>query len=56
MSDQQSSIRILVVEDEKNVGSTLTERLKKEPYHVDWAQTAEDAKLHLSHTTMIWSF
>ena len=34
---------ILVVEDEKNVGSTLVERLQKEAFSVDWAQNAAEA-------------
>lgn len=37
--------RILVVEDEKNVGATLVERLKREGFHVDWATTFADASL-----------
>jgi two-component system alkaline phosphatase synthesis response regulator PhoP len=36
--------RILVVEDEKNVGLTLTERLKKEGFEITWSQSLEEAK------------
>lgn len=39
--------RILVLEDEKNVGSTLTERLKQEGFDVTWSQTCEDARLQI---------
>jgi DNA-binding response OmpR family regulator len=39
--------RILVVEDEPNVGRTLTERLVAEGYTIDWARSAAEA-LNLS--------
>jgi two-component system alkaline phosphatase synthesis response regulator PhoP len=39
--------RILVVEDERNVGSTLTERLKKEGFETSWATTAEEARAEI---------
>lgn len=35
--------RILVVEDETNVGTTLVERLEREGYSVDWAKSAKEA-------------
>jgi len=35
--------RILVVEDEINVGRTLSERLAAEKYHVVWARSATEA-------------
>jgi DNA-binding response OmpR family regulator len=35
--------RILVVEDEVNVGRTLTERLAAESYQVTWARSASEA-------------
>jgi DNA-binding response OmpR family regulator len=35
--------RILVVEDEVNVGRTLTERLSSEGYAITWARTGADA-------------
>jgi len=38
------SSRILVVEDERNVGSTLTERLQREGFEVEWVTTAESAR------------
>ncbi len=37
--------KILVVEDEKNVGLTLTERLKKENFEVNWVHEVAEAKL-----------
>ena len=45
---EQQRAQILVVEDEKNVGSTLIERLRKEGFEVTWAQTAEEAELEIS--------
>ena len=39
--------RILLLEDERNVGSTLVERLKREGYEVAWAQTCEEARLEI---------
>jgi two-component system alkaline phosphatase synthesis response regulator PhoP len=39
--------RLLVVEDERNVGSTLVERLRQEGYEVAWAQSAEEAWLEI---------
>jgi two-component system alkaline phosphatase synthesis response regulator PhoP len=43
------SDRILVVEDEKNVGLTLVERLKREGFEVVWSMTAEDAELQITN-------
>lgn len=39
--------RILVLEDEKNVGATLVERLRKEGFEVAWATTLADARLEI---------
>lgn len=39
--------RILVLEDELNVGSTLVERLEKEGFLVGWAKTTEEARLEI---------
>jgi DNA-binding response OmpR family regulator len=39
-----SGARILVVEDETNVGRTLTERLAAEGFRVAWARTAAEAQ------------
>lgn len=39
--------RILVVEDERNVGSTLVERLRQEGFDVTWAMTSGDAELEI---------
>lgn len=39
--------RILVVEDEKNVGLTLVERLKRDGFEVVWAMSVEDASLQI---------
>lgn len=38
-----SPARLLVVEDEVNVGRTLTERLSAEKYHVAWVRSAAEA-------------
>ena len=40
--------KILLVEDERNVGSTLVEKLRKEGFDVTWSETAEDARLQLA--------
>jgi two-component system alkaline phosphatase synthesis response regulator PhoP len=45
MADKSS--RILVVEDERNVGLTLVERLRKEGFEVAWATTVEEAELEI---------
>jgi len=47
MADRNS--RILLVEDEKNVGSTLVERLRKEGFEVEWSMTQEEACFQVSH-------
>jgi len=39
-----AAVRILVVEDETNVGRTLTERLTAEGFRVTWARTAAEAQ------------
>jgi two-component system alkaline phosphatase synthesis response regulator PhoP len=36
--------RILMVEDESNVGSTLSERLAREGFQVNWRRTAAEAR------------
>jgi two-component system alkaline phosphatase synthesis response regulator PhoP len=36
-----------VLEDEKNVGSTLVERLRREGFEVAWAMTVEEARLEI---------
>ncbi len=43
----KSSSRILVVEDEKNVGLTLVERLRKEGFDVAWATNSVEADLEM---------
>jgi two-component system alkaline phosphatase synthesis response regulator PhoP len=40
---ERNASRLLLVEDERNVGITLLERLKSESFDVVWAVTAEDA-------------
>lgn len=40
--------KVLVVEDERNVGSTLVERLKREGFEVSWATSVEEADLEIS--------
>jgi DNA-binding response OmpR family regulator len=42
--------RILVVEDEPNVGTTLVDRLKLEGYDVQWAKSAAQAIQSISQT------
>jgi two-component system alkaline phosphatase synthesis response regulator PhoP len=42
-----SGAQLLVVEDEKNVGSTLVERLQKEGFGVTWARSVLEAKAAL---------
>jgi two-component system alkaline phosphatase synthesis response regulator PhoP len=44
MSPDPRPSRILLVEDERNVGSTLAERLKREGFEVSWVTTAEEAR------------
>jgi two-component system alkaline phosphatase synthesis response regulator PhoP len=39
--------RILVLEDEANLGATLVERLRREGYLVEWAKSAAEADLYL---------
>lgn len=46
---ERNGSRILFVEDEKNVGSTLVERLEKEGFEVVWETTVEGAKLEISN-------
>lgn len=38
---------MLLVEDDKSLGTTLSERLKKEGFVVDWVETLSQARLHL---------
>jgi DNA-binding response OmpR family regulator len=40
--------RLLVLEDEKNVGSTLVERLEKEGFEVSWCESVEEGLSALS--------
>lgn len=39
--------RLLVVEDERNVGATLVERLQREGFDVTWATTLADARVQV---------
>jgi two-component system alkaline phosphatase synthesis response regulator PhoP len=41
--------RLLLVEDEKNVGSTLLERLKAEGFDVTWVPSAEEAMFQIEN-------
>ena len=43
MTEATGTSKLLVVEDEKNVGLTLVERLRKENFQVNWATTAAQA-------------
>lgn len=45
---ERAKAKLLVVEDEKNVGLTVVERLTKENYDVTWAHNCEEAKLEIS--------
>jgi DNA-binding response OmpR family regulator len=47
MSPEPKAPRLLVLEDERNLGLTLVERLRKEGFDVAWAQTAEEARLEI---------
>lgn len=47
MSPEPKAARLLVVEDERNVGSTLVERLRKDGFEIAWAQTADEARLEI---------
>lgn len=42
--------KILLIEDEKNLGSTLAERLAQEGFDTQWCQTAEESKQAISQT------
>lgn len=42
--DDRSAPRLLVVEDEPNIGATLTERLTQEGYAVAWAKSVREAR------------
>lgn len=46
-----SSPRILVVEDEKNVALTLVERLKRESFDVTWSTSAQTARDEIDHAS-----
>jgi two-component system, OmpR family, alkaline phosphatase synthesis response regulator PhoP len=45
---ERNQSRILLVEDEKNVGSTLVERLEREGFEVIWVKTVETAQFEIS--------
>jgi two-component system alkaline phosphatase synthesis response regulator PhoP len=47
----ESTHKLLVVEDEKNVGLTLVERLRREGFDVTWATTAIEAKQAIEKNT-----
>ena len=46
---KQMADRLLVVEDEKNLGLTLVSQLKLKGYEVSWAKSAEEAYLELTN-------
>jgi len=43
----KTTAKILVLEDEQNVGATLVERLIREGYQVDWAKSVQQANGYL---------
>lgn len=45
---KRGSGKILVVEDERNVGSTLVECLGREGYEVSWAKNLEEARMEIA--------
>ncbi len=51
-SARPSGAKILVVEDETNVGSTLVERLGKEGFSVTWSKTAADAQMEIQSSKL----
>jgi two-component system alkaline phosphatase synthesis response regulator PhoP len=50
-NSQARTPRILLVEDELNVGSTLVERLRKEGFEVAWANSVAEARAEISGPT-----
>lgn len=48
---QAPASRILFVEDEKNVGTTLVERLEREGFRVQWATSVREAKAEIGAKT-----
>ena len=42
--DERNAPRLLVVEDEPNIGATLAERLTREGYAVAWAKSVREAR------------
>jgi two-component system, OmpR family, alkaline phosphatase synthesis response regulator PhoP len=46
-SNAEKLPKVLVVEDEKNVGLTLVERLRKENFEVTWATSAQEAQTEI---------
>ncbi|MBI2712269.1 MAG: response regulator transcription factor [Bdellovibrio sp.] len=49
----ESRSKILLLEDEKNLGATLSERLKEQGFDVIWVQTCRDALNLISLPTQI---
>ena len=43
----EAKARLLVVEDERNLGLTLVERLRKESFEVAWASSAAEARAEI---------
>lgn len=44
---ERNVARLLVLEDERNVGLTLVDRLRKEGFEVSWAKSVEEARIEL---------
>ncbi len=47
---ERNAAKVLLLEDELNVGETLRDRLEQEGYFVAWAKSCEEARLELAAT------
>jgi DNA-binding response OmpR family regulator len=48
MAEQRALSKLILLEDEKNVGSTLVERLEREGFEVTWVSRVQDALHEIS--------
>ncbi len=46
MSDALTHPRVLLLEDDRSLGATLTERLRKEGFSVEWSETVANVQLN----------